>query len=116
MLESPVLASLARLSGRVSRTVLDAVLPPRCLKCGDVLSTAQGLCPDCWRKLTWRYGIFFLLMAGLNEAIWRTQAEGTWLLFRFPGATIIHVVFGISQVPLMMKYAHTDEPPPPPVE
>lgn len=53
MLESPVLASLARLSGRVSRTVLDAVLPPRCLKCGDVLSTAQGLCPDCWRKLTW---------------------------------------------------------------
>jgi ComF family protein len=53
MLESPVLASLVRLSGRVSRTVLDAVLPPRCLKCGDVLSTAQGLCPDCWRKLTW---------------------------------------------------------------
>lgn len=71
---------------------------------------------EAWRKLTWRYGIFFLLMAGLNEAIWRTQAEGTWLLFRFPGATIIHVIFGVSQVPLMMKYAHTDEPPPPPVE
>jgi ComF family protein len=48
-----MLASLGRLSGRVSRSVLDAVLPPRCLKCGDILSTAQGLCPDCWRKLTW---------------------------------------------------------------
>jgi ComF family protein len=48
-----MLQSLTRLSGRVSRTVLDAVLPPRCLKCGDLLSGANGLCPDCWRKLTW---------------------------------------------------------------
>ena len=48
-----MLQKLGRLSGRVSRTVLDAVLPPRCLKCGAILSAAQGLCPDCWRKLTW---------------------------------------------------------------
>jgi ComF family protein len=48
-----MLQNLGRLSGRVSRTVLDAVLPPRCLKCGAILSAAQGLCPDCWRKLTW---------------------------------------------------------------
>jgi len=53
MLQSPRLTGLGRLSGRVSRTVLDAVLPPRCLKCGEILSAAQGLCPDCWRKLTW---------------------------------------------------------------
>jgi len=48
-----MLQSLGRLSTRVSRTVLDAVLPPRCLKCGDILSMGQGLCPDCWRKLSW---------------------------------------------------------------
>jgi ComF family protein len=48
-----MLQSLGRLSGRVTRTMLDAVLPPRCLKCGEILSTGQGLCPDCWRKLTW---------------------------------------------------------------
>jgi ComF family protein len=48
-----MLQTLGRLSGRVSRTVLDAVLPPRCLKCGETLGAAQGLCPDCWRKLTW---------------------------------------------------------------
>jgi ComF family protein len=48
-----MLQSLGHFSGRLSRTVLDAVLPPRCLKCGDILSTVQGLCPDCWRKLTW---------------------------------------------------------------
>jgi ComF family protein len=50
---SAMLQDLGRLTRRVSRTVIDAVLPPRCLKCGDILSAAQGLCPDCWRKLTW---------------------------------------------------------------
>ncbi len=48
-----MLQSLGQFSGRISRTLLDAVLPPRCLKCGDILSSAQGLCPECWRKLTW---------------------------------------------------------------
>ncbi len=48
-----MLQTLGQFSGRISRTLLDAVLPPRCLKCGDILSAAQALCPDCWRKLTW---------------------------------------------------------------
>jgi ComF family protein len=46
---------------RVFRGALDAVLPPRCLKCGDVLTVSGsgpsgsegGLCPDCWRKISW---------------------------------------------------------------
>jgi ComF family protein len=53
MLQSPLLTQFGRLTGRVSRTVLDAVLPPRCLKCGEVLTGANGLCPECWRKLAW---------------------------------------------------------------
>jgi intracellular septation protein len=70
-----------------------------------------------WRKLTWRYGVFFLAVAGLNEFIWRTQPDATWVLFRFPGLSIIHLLFGFSQVPLMMKYAKLDEAPPvPPIE
>jgi ComF family protein len=35
------------------RTALDAVLPPRCLKCGDILGGENGLCPPCWQKLSW---------------------------------------------------------------
>ena len=49
----PMLQGIGRLSGRVSRAVLDAVLPPRCLKCGEILDGAQGLCPECWRRLSW---------------------------------------------------------------
>lgn len=35
------------------RSALDAVLPPRCLKCGDILGGENGLCAPCWQKLSW---------------------------------------------------------------
>lgn len=69
-----------------------------------------------WRKLTLNYGIFFLALAALNEVVWRTQSDDVWVGFRFPGILILTVIFSFAQVPLMMKYAKTDEPPPPHVE
>ncbi|HEY9234165.1 MULTISPECIES: inner membrane-spanning protein YciB [Phenylobacterium] len=69
-----------------------------------------------WRKLTINYAIFFLALAALNEFVWRTQPDDVWVVFRFPGLLIITVVFSFAQVPLMMKYAKSDEPPPPHVE
>ncbi|OYW95826.1 MAG: hypothetical protein B7Z13_00510 [Caulobacterales bacterium 32-67-6] len=71
--------------------------------------------PDvAWRKLTLSYGLFFAFLAGLNEVIWRTQSDEVWVLFRMPGILILTLVFSFTQVPLMMKYAKTDDPPPPP--
>ena len=35
------------------RSALDAVLPPRCLKCGDILGGENALCSSCWQKLSW---------------------------------------------------------------
>ena len=29
-----------------------------------------------WRQLTWRWGIFFLILAVLNEAVWRNTSTG----------------------------------------
>lgn len=73
--------------------------------------------PDAgWRKLTLNYGLFFLALAALNEIVWRTQPDDIWVVFRFPGLLILSVLFSFAQVPLMMKYAKTDEPPPPHVE
>jgi intracellular septation protein len=69
-----------------------------------------------WRKLTLSYGLFFAAVAVLNEIVWRTQPDDIWVVFRFPGLMIITVVFSFTQVPLMMKYAKTDKPPPPHVE
>lgn len=36
---------------RLARTVLDAVLPPRCLSCGTVVAGDGALCPPCWGRL-----------------------------------------------------------------
>ena len=37
--------------GKLLKSVLDAVLPPRCLLCGKVLSGENGLCGDCFAKI-----------------------------------------------------------------
>lgn len=74
-----------------------------------VLGEALRLPEPAWRTLTLRYGLFFLALAGLNEAVWRTQPNDVWVLFRFPGLMILSVLFSLSQVPLMMKHVRPDE-------
>jgi len=37
---------------RAARALLDLLLPPRCLACGEEVSAAHALCAGCWRKLT----------------------------------------------------------------
>ncbi len=57
---SPIKASIARPMKRNLHRLLDAVLPPRCLKCGQVVAAeggAQGaLCPGCWQQLSFLGG------------------------------------------------------------
>jgi ComF family protein len=36
---------------RLGTGMLDAVLPPRCLTCGDLVETASALCATCWPKV-----------------------------------------------------------------
>ena len=35
----------------LGRRLVDAVLPPRCLACGEEVSGAAGVCPRCWSAL-----------------------------------------------------------------
>ena len=68
-----------------------------------LLSGTLNLTPPGWRKLTIRYGLFFLFMAALNEVVWRTQPDSVWVLFKIPGMEILVLLFAASQVPMMMK-------------
>ncbi|MBX6321505.1 MAG: ComF family protein, partial [Rhodospirillaceae bacterium] len=36
---------------RAARAALDAVLPPRCLKCGATVDAVGALCPGCWSTI-----------------------------------------------------------------
>jgi intracellular septation protein len=58
------------------------------------------LTPEGWRKLTLRWAVFFLALAVLNEAIWRTQSTDFWVNFKLFGFVPITFVFAALQYPL----------------
>jgi intracellular septation protein len=57
-----------------------------------------------WRRLSLRFAIFFLAMAGLNEAVWRTQTTDVWVLFKVFGLLGLTLLFVLAQVPLMTRH------------
>jgi intracellular septation protein len=57
-----------------------------------------------WRVLTLRWGLFFILLAVLNEAVWRTQTEAFWVGFKVFGLIGLTVVFAVAQTPLIRRY------------
>jgi intracellular septation protein len=74
-----------------------------------VLDNAINLTERGWRLLTIRWGGFFLLLAALNEVIWRTQSTDFWVAFKFPGTVILIFLFTFSQIPLIMRHELTEE-------
>ena len=81
-----------------------------------LMGGALELPDNVWRMLSLRYGLFFLACAALNEAVWRTQTDERWAVWRLVSIGLA-LVFSVFQAPLIMKYM-TDpdkaEPPPPP--
>jgi intracellular septation protein len=68
------------------------------------------LTPEGWRKLTLRWALFFLALAVLNEAIWRTQSTDFWVNFKLFGFVPITFVFAALQYPLLMRHAAEPAP------
>ena len=57
-----------------------------------------------WKKLNYRWIGFFILVAALNEVVWRTQSESFWVNFKVWGLLPITFLFAVSQVTLINKY------------
>jgi intracellular septation protein len=74
-----------------------------------VLDSVMRLTEVGWRKLTLRWGLFFFVLAILNEIIWRTQTEDFWVGFKVWGIMPITIAFALSQTPLIMKHELKDE-------
>lgn len=69
-----------------------------------VLDVAFNLTEEGWRILTLRWGIFFLFLAVLNEVVWRNFTEAQWTGFKLYGVMPITILFGILQMPVLMRY------------
>jgi intracellular septation protein len=74
---------------------------------GVVFDSLFQLTDEGWRKLTWRWAIFFLALAVLNEIVWRNFSTNVWVDFKVFGVMPLTFVFAALQTPLMKKYAAT---------
>lgn len=70
-----------------------------------VFDTAFKLDAEGWRKLTFRWGLFFFFLDAVNEVVWRNFSENTWLYFKVWGIMPITLVFTLSQMPLIMRHS-----------
>jgi intracellular septation protein len=71
----------------------------------NLLGTAfTGLTDRGWHLLAWRWAVFFLVLAGLNEMFWRLFSTDIWVQFKVWGDTLLTFLFAIAQMPTLMKH------------
>ena len=68
------------------------------------LQAAFQLNEEGWGKLNSRWAYFFIFLALLNEVVWRTQPETTWVNFKVWGMLPITIIFTAMQLPLINRY------------
>lgn len=70
-----------------------------------VFGEVYKLRPEGWLIMTVRWGVFFFVLAGLNEIIWRNFPTDMWVAFKVWGIMPLTLVFSMFQLPLLSKYA-----------
>jgi intracellular septation protein len=74
-----------------------------------VLDSVMSLTDEGWKKLTFRWGLFFFVLAAINEIVWRNFSTDFWVGFKVWGIMPITIAFALSQTPLILKYEVKDE-------
>ena len=57
-----------------------------------------------WHQLTVRWMLFFLAMAALNEFVWRSFSEATWVSFKVFGLLPLSLAFAVAQLGLIKRH------------
>lgn len=69
-----------------------------------VLDSVFQLDAEGWKKLTFRWGVFFFVLAAINELVWRTQTTDFWVAFKVWGVMPLTMGFALAQTPMMMRH------------
>ena len=69
-----------------------------------VFEIAFKLSDEGWLILSKRWGVFFALLACLNEFVWRTQTEAFWVNYKVFGAFGLTMLFAMSQFKVMERF------------
>ena len=70
-----------------------------------LLEASIDMDDEGWRKLTLRWGVFFFVLAAINEIVWRNFSEAFWAGFKLWGFVPITMAFTLAQLPLMAKHS-----------
>jgi intracellular septation protein len=69
-----------------------------------VFAEAFDLSETGWRWLTWRWGLFALSLAVLNEIVWRNFSTAIWVDFKVWGIMPLIFLFALAQTPFVLKH------------
>lgn len=69
-----------------------------------VLEMAFTLSEEGWRILSARWGYFFLLLAVVNELVWRNTSTELWVQFKTFGLMGLTILFTFTQMPLIRRH------------
>ncbi len=74
-----------------------------------MLGEAFQLTPEGWRQFTLRWIGFFLVLAVLNECVWRNFSEGAWVTFKTFGVLPLTILFTALQIGLIRRFSDAPE-------
>jgi intracellular septation protein len=69
-----------------------------------LLGEAFKLTEEGWRRLSFRWALFFLGLAALNELVWRSFSETVWVNFKVFGILGLSLVFAMAQIGLIKRH------------
>lgn len=65
---------------------------------------AFKLTEEGWRVLTFRWACFFVMLAILNEIVWRNSSTEFWISFKLFGIMPLTMIFAVAQIGLLKKH------------
>ena len=74
-----------------------------------MLGRVLNLTNDGWRILTQRWIGMFILLAMVNEVVWRNFETDTWVSFKALGIPVLVLVFSLFLLPVIQRHQITDE-------
>ena len=74
-----------------------------------IMGEAVSCTEQAWRTLSIRWGLFFLVMAALNEVVWRNFTTDQWVNFKVFGLLPLTLLFAIANAPFMSKHMIEDD-------
>ncbi|MGK9170624.1 septation protein A [Inquilinus limosus] len=69
-----------------------------------MMGTVFELTDQGWRILTWRWAVFFVVLAVINEIVWRSFSTEFWAGFKLFGILPLTLAFAMAQMPVLLRH------------